>query len=80
MSRYLVLYRANASVWPVDPNQRLAVREGALAGGDELLRSGAAKEIGWFTVQEGYAIFEADSKPGKPRRAEQGRGQDPRSA
>ena len=37
MSRYLVLYRANASV-QVDPNQRLAVLEAALAGGDELLR------------------------------------------
>jgi len=62
MSRYLVLYRANASVWPVDPKQGLAVIEAVLAGGDELLTTGAAKEIGWFTAQEGYAIFEADSK------------------
>jgi len=58
----LVLYRANASVWPVDPKQGLAVIEAVLAGGDELLTTGAAKEIGWFTAQEGYAIFEADSK------------------
>jgi hypothetical protein len=62
MSRYLVLYRANASVWPVDPKQSLAVLEGVLAGGDELLRTGGATEIGWFTAQGGYAIFEADSK------------------
>src|SRR5436190_20347519 len=62
MSRYLVLYRANASVWPVDSKQSLAVVEGVLAGGDELLRTGVATEIGWFTAQEGYAIFEADSK------------------
>jgi hypothetical protein len=62
MSRYLVLYRANAAVWPVDPKQSLAVLEGVLAGGDELLRTGGATEIGWFTAQEGYAIFEADSK------------------
>ncbi len=62
MPRYMVLYRANPSVWPTDPKVALAVLEGALAGGDELLKTGAAKEIGWFTPQEGYAIFEADSK------------------
>ena len=61
MNRYLVLYRANASVWPVDPKQGLAVLEAVFAGGDELLRTGAT-EISWFTAQEGYAIFEADSK------------------
>lgn len=62
MSRYLVLYRANASVWPVDPKESLAVLEGVFAGGDQLLRTGMATEIGWFTAQEGYAIFQADSK------------------
>jgi hypothetical protein len=61
MSRYLVLFRANASVWPVDPKQSLAVLEAVFAGGDQLLRTGAT-EISWFTAQEGYAIFEADSK------------------
>ena len=62
MPRYMVLFKANPSVWPPDPKQALAVLEGALAGGDQLLRMGAAKEIGWFTPQEGYAIFEAEAK------------------
>ena len=62
MPRYMVLYRANPSVWPPDPKQALAVLEGAIAGGDQLLKMGAVKEIGWFTPQDGYAIFEADSK------------------
>ena len=62
MPRYLVLWKANQSVWPTDPKQALAVLEGAAAGGDQLLKAGAAKELGWLTAEEGYAIFEADSK------------------
>ena len=62
MSRYMVLYRANASAWPTDPKQALAVLEGVIAGSDQLLTMGALKEVGWFTPQDGYAIFEADSK------------------
>ena len=62
MARYLVLWSANPAVWPTDPKQSLAVLEGAAAGGDHLLRSGGAKEIGWLTAQSGYGIFEADSK------------------
>lgn len=62
MPRYMVLYRANPSAWPTDPKQTLAVLEAVIAGGDQLLKAGALKELGWFTPQEGYAIFEADSK------------------
>lgn len=62
MPRYMVLYKANPSVWPTDPKQALAVWEGTIAGGDHLLKTGALKEVGWFTPQEGYAIFESDSK------------------
>jgi len=62
MARYLVLYKANPSLWPTDPKQGLAVLEGAVAGGDALVQAGAVKELGWFTPQDGYAIFEADSK------------------
>ena len=36
-------------------------REGAIGGGDQLIKAGAAKELNWFTPQEGYDIFEADS-------------------
>ena len=64
MSRYMVLWKANPSAWPSDPKQVLAVLEGSTAGGDHLLAGGALKELGWFTPQEGYAIFEADSKEG----------------
>ena len=62
MPRYMVLFQANPSVWPTDPKQALAALEGATGGGDHLLKTGAIKELGWFTPQEGYAIFEADSK------------------
>ena len=62
MARYMVSWKANASVWPTDPKAALAVLEGAAAGGDMLLQAGAIKEMGWFTSQEGFAIFEADSK------------------
>jgi len=62
MTRYMVNYKANPSVWPVDPKQFVNVLEGTIAGGDQLLKGGALKEVGWFSPQEGYAIFEADSK------------------
>ena len=62
MTRYMVLYKANPSAWPVDPKEFVNVLEGTIAGGDQLLQAGALKEVGWFTPQEGYAIFEADSK------------------
>jgi hypothetical protein len=62
MSRFLVTWEANPSVWPTDSKQALAVLEAATGGGDRLLSSGAAKEIGWLSAQEGFAIFEADSK------------------
>jgi hypothetical protein len=62
MPRYLVLWKANPAAWPTDPKQYLAVLEGATGGGDQLLKQGAAKELGWVTPQEGYALFEADSK------------------
>jgi len=62
MPRYMVQWSANPSAWPTDPKQALAVLEGAIAGGDQLLTAGAIKELGWFSAQDGYAIFEADSK------------------
>lgn len=62
MNRYMVLYKANPTAWPVDPKLFVNVLEGAIAGGDQLLATGALKEVGWFTPQEGYGIFEADSK------------------
>ena len=62
MARYLVTWTANASAWPTDPKQALAVLEGVSAGADALLKAGAAKELNWLTPQEGFGIFEADSK------------------
>jgi hypothetical protein len=62
MSRYLVLWKANASVWPTDPKSMLAVLEAAAGGADQLRKSGAITDIGWLTTEEGCAIFEADSK------------------
>lgn len=62
MARYMVLWKANASAWPADAKDVLIALEGATGGGDGLLLSGAVSELGWFTPQEGHAIFEADSK------------------
>jgi len=62
MSRYVVTWNANASAWPTDPKQALAVLDMAAGGGDQLRAAGAIKEMGWFTPQSGFAIFEADSK------------------
>ena len=58
----MVLYGANPSVWPTDPKQALAILERVFAGSDYLFKEGALKEVGWFTPQAGYGIFEADSK------------------
>ena len=64
MPKFMVLWKANPSAWPADAKQGLAILEGVVAGGDQLLQMGGLKELGWFTPQEGYAIFEADSKEG----------------
>ena len=58
----MVLYKANASAWPTDRKQILAITEGVVAGADQLIKTGAVKEIGWFTTEAGYAILEANSK------------------
>lgn len=62
MPRYLVTWKANAAAWPADPKQTLAILEMALGGGTQLRDSGMAKDIGMITAQDGFAIFEADSK------------------
>ena len=62
MARYMVSWRANPSAWPTDPKEALAALEGVTGGGDHLLAGGALTELGWFTPQEGYAIFETDAK------------------
>jgi hypothetical protein len=40
----------------------VAILERVLAGGDYLLKEGSLKEVGWFTPQDGYGIFDAESK------------------
>jgi len=58
----MVTWKANGSVWPTDPKQKLAIIEMAMAGGNQLREMGMIKDIGWFSAQEGFAILEADSK------------------
>ena len=62
MARYLVLWKANAAAWPSDPKGGLAMWQAATGGGDQLLSAGALKELAWLSVDEGFAIFEAESK------------------
>ncbi len=62
MARYMVLWKANASTWPTDPKGLLGMWEAATGGGDHLLNAGALKDLGWFSAEEGYGIFEAESK------------------
>jgi hypothetical protein len=44
------------------PKGVLQVLEGATHGGDMVLQMPGAKELGWLSAQEGFGIFEADSK------------------
>jgi hypothetical protein len=62
MPRYMVSWTANPAVWSTDPKEALVALEAATGGGEQLLASGALKELGWFTAQEGFGIFEAESK------------------
>jgi hypothetical protein len=62
MPKYMVTWSANPAAWSTDPKEALAALEGATAGADHLLASGALKELGWFTAQDGFAVFEAESK------------------
>jgi hypothetical protein len=62
VARYMVLWTANASAWPTDPKHVLDMLQGVTAGGDQLAAAGSLKELGWFTPQSGYGIFEADTK------------------
>ena len=62
MARYLVLWKANAAAWPSDPQGVLTMWQAATSGGDHLLSTGALKELAWLTADEGFAIFEAESK------------------
>jgi len=62
MPKYMILFKANPSSWPNDPKQVLTVIQGVLAGADQLFKMGALKEVGWFSPQDGYAVFEAESK------------------
>jgi hypothetical protein len=62
MPKYMVLFRAVPSEWSHDPKQLLSLWEAVTAGGDQILKSGAVKEIGWFTNTHGYAMIDAESK------------------
>jgi hypothetical protein len=62
MPRYMVSWSANPAAWSTDPKEALAALEGATGGGDQLLAGGSLKELGWFTAQDGFAVFEAESK------------------
>lgn len=62
MARYLITWKANASAWPTDPKAALALLEGAIRGGNMLREQGFVKDIGWLSAEEGFGIFEADSK------------------
>ena len=62
MSKYMVLWKANATAWPTDPKGVLAMWEGTAAGADHLLSASAVNEIGWFASEEDYAILDAGSK------------------
>ena len=62
MARYLVSWKANAAAWPSDSKGVLAAWQAAAGGGDHLLSAGALKELAWLSADEGFAIFEAESK------------------
>ena len=62
MATYMVLWKANPTAWPTDPKQTLQIIETVSGGADMLIKSGAIKELGWFSAESGYGIIEAPSK------------------
>ena len=58
----MVLYHANPTNWPTDPKQILSILQGVVEGSEQLMKAGGLKEVGWFTPQAGYGIFEVESK------------------
>ena len=61
MTKYIVLFKAENSLFPTDPKQLLKLWEGILGGAEQLFKFGM-KDLGWFSPREGYAIVEAESK------------------
>jgi hypothetical protein len=61
MPRYLILYKVNPAIQPVDPKTALEETEANLAAVDELLKAGIFKDTGTFNAGEGYAIAELPS-------------------
>jgi len=61
MSRYLILYKINSAIQPVDPKVALKQSEANFAAADELKKAGIFKELGTFNPGEGYIIAELPS-------------------
>ena len=61
MSRYMIRFKANPAAWPTDPKAVLAVVEGVVAGGNQMLAARAISEVNFISNTEGYAIVEASS-------------------
>ena len=62
MSRYLISYKVNSAIQPVDPKVALKQTEENMAKADELLKAGIFLEHGAFNPGEGYIIAEFHSK------------------
>jgi uncharacterized protein YciI len=61
MPRYLILYKINSAIQPVDPKVALEETEANLAAVEELQKAGIFKEVGTFNPGEGYLIAEFPS-------------------
>ena len=62
MATYQLHFRANAALWPTDPQQLLALWEQVFQGADALVETGALQAPNFVSATDGYALVEADSK------------------
>ncbi len=62
MATYQLHFRANAALWPTDPQQLLALWEQTFQAADAQIETGAMQAPHFVSSTEGYVLVDADSK------------------
>ncbi len=62
MATYQLHFRANAALWPTDPQQLLALWEQTFQAADAQIETGAMQAPHFISSTEGYVLVDADSK------------------
>ena len=61
MSRFLISFKLNSALWPVDPKLALKAAETNFAASDEMIKAGVIKDMGSFNPGDGFMIVELPS-------------------